>query len=181
MKQRLGDGVEGPGANDFVALRSNIGREELCVPLGIEEPMRTDLRCQRAGKPGVEDVRLAFKPAWLAALSLRVAWRRVAHRIHGELLPSGEDGTLPDDVASLVEGKPHGDGHAEVALPRQTPVQPEVLGPVAVAHVHVARVPLDLGSLGEKGFALVEQAHEPLARREEFERAFALLVELDGV
>ena len=47
--------------------------------------------------------------------------------------------------------------------------------------MHVLGVPVDLGALREQRLALLEQPHEPLARRHELERAVALLVELHRV
>src|SRR5262249_41584183 len=80
-----------------------------------------------------------------------------------------------------VERVPDGERDAEVALAADAPVHLEVLGPVPVAQAHEVRMPADLVALGEERVLLVEEPHEPLARRNELEGAVALLVELDRV
>ncbi len=84
-------------------------------------------------------------------------------------------------VAVGVEGVPDRDRHAEVALPAHAPVERQVLGPVAIANLHEVGMPAHLRTLREERLLLVEQAHEPLARRHQLEGPVALLVELDGV
>src|SRR2546422_4654122 len=98
-----------------------------------------------------------------------------------------QDARLGDDrprvvrAAVAVERVPDGDRRSEEALAADAPVNLEVLGPVAVAQPHEVRVPLDVVALGEERILLVEQAHEPLAGRDELERPVALLVVLDRV
>src|SRR5581483_9065507 len=151
------------------------------VARGIEEPARADLRRERAGEPGVEDVLLADEAARAPALRLVEAGRRVGGRIDGERVRVGDDRTRVVRAPARVERIPDRDRHAEVALAAHAPVDVQVLGPVAVAEPHEVGVPADLVALREERLLLLEEADEPLPRRDELERAVALLVELDRV
>ena len=93
----------------------------------------------------------------------------------------GQDRLLVVASPLGVERVPHRDRHAEVALPADAPVLVQVARPVLVAVLHVARVPRDARALREQRLLVRQQAHEPLARRHQLERAIALLVVLDHV
>ena len=177
MQHGLGDRVEGPGADDLVGLRAHVRGEELRVALGIEEPVRADLRGERAGEPGVEHVGIARVAAGLVALRLHEAGGRLAHRIDGQARGLRQDRVLVVPRSVGEHRVPRRDRHAEVALPRHAPVDAQVLGPVAVARAHELGVPVDRVALLEELLLLIEEAHEPLARGHELERAIALLVE----
>ena len=181
VQERLGDRVEGPGADDLVALGADVGGEELAVARGIETPARADLGGERAREPGVEDVGLADEPVRPTPLLGREPRRHVDRRVDGQRVRGGDDRPLVVGAARAVERVPHRDRHAEVALAAHAPVGVQVLRPVAEPQPHEVGVPADLVALGEELILLVEQAHEPLAARDELERPLALLVELDAV
>ena len=76
---------------------------------------------------------------------------------------------------------PHREGHAEVALPADAPVEVQVLRPVAEAQAHEVRVPGDpLPRLHER-LLVLEDPHEPLPGGDELEGTIALLEELHRV
>ena len=181
VQQALRDRVEGPGADDLVALRAKIRGKQLLVSIRVEPPMRADLRGQRAREPGVEDVGIGREAAGLIALARLEAGRRRRHRVDGQLLLRSDDRVGEVRPFLGVERIPDGDRHAEEALPADAPIELEILRPVAVADAHRFGVPGDLLALLDQRLLLVEQAHEPLARRHQLERLVALLEELDRV
>ena len=151
------------------------------VPVVVGPPVRADLRRHRAGEPGVEDVGITREAARLVSLAGLVAGRHVDGGVDGHRLVVGHDGAPPVGLAVLVERVPDGNRHAEEALPAQAPVEVQVLRPVAVAGGHEGRMPLHLGALREQLVLAVEQPGEPLAGRQELERAIALLEVLHRV
>src|SRR5207302_4227975 len=71
--------------------------------------------------------------------------------------------------------------HAEEALAADAPVAVQAVGPVLVAVPHVLRMPLQFASALDERVAEVDRFDEPLAARDDLERAIALLVELHRV
>ena len=181
VKQPLGDRVERPGANDLVGLWAHVCGKELRVALRIQAPMRADLRRHGTRKPRVKDVGFARKPTRLVALRFVVARCCVGHRIDWQARAIGKNDIVVLRHTLRIEWIPNRDRHTEVTLSTQAPILVQVLGPVAVAVLHVGRMPLDLVALGEHRVPLVDQARKPLARGQVFERAVALFEELHGV
>ena len=121
LEVRAHHGREQPGADDVVPLRAQVEREHLLeqrVGAGARgvAPAAGDLRGERRGGPGVEDVGVADEAAGLAALALGVAGRRVGGGVDGELGLGGHDRAVVDGLAVGVDRVPDRDRHAEEAL-----------------------------------------------------------------
>ena len=100
----------------------------------------------------------------------------------GRLFSSARIGRVEVALPVRLHRVPDREGHAEVALAADAPVELQVLGPVAVAQAHEVGMPGDAVSrLHELRLLVLEDAHEPLARGDELERPVALLVELHRV
>ena len=123
----------------------------------------------------------ARKPPGDLALGLGVARGRVRGGVQGQGLLVGEDRAVEIAFPVRLHRVPHRKGHAEVALAAHAPVELQVLGPVPVAHPHEVGMPGDAVSRLHELRLLVEDADEPLPRRDELEGPVALLVELHGV
>ena len=97
----------------------------------------------------------------------------------------GNDRVVVDRLAVRVESVPQRERDAEEALARDEPVAVESGDPVVVAHLHVARVPVQLGAALEQPLAqqLVAStvADVPLPGGDDLERLVALLEELHRV
>ena len=66
---------EQPGADDVLALRAHVERRDEVPELGVALPAAGELRRERRGRPGVEDVELGLEAAGHAALVGGVARR----------------------------------------------------------------------------------------------------------
>src|SRR6185295_5810599 len=71
--------------------------------------------------------------------------------------------------------------HAEEPLTADAPVAGQAVHPVLVAMPHVFRMPPQLPSAREELLPELHRLDEPLAARDDLQRAVALLVELDRV
>ena len=181
MQHRLGDRVEGPGSDDVMALRANIRWEKACVAILVIDPVGADLRGERAREPGIEDVGVCNESAGLITLGLTEAFGRIRGRVDGHGFGLSHDRILVVQLTFLIERIPDGNRHTKEPLPRETPVEREILGPVAVPGRHVGGMPFDLLALRKQiGFAIQESA-EPLTGREKLEGSISLFVELDGM
>ena len=123
----------------------------------------------------------AEKPPGCSRCLGAIARRHVGRRIHRQRAGLRQDRPRVVALAVRVERVPDRDRHAEIALAADAPVLVQVARPVLVALPHVRRVPDHLGALREQPLAVLEQLHEPLARRHELERPLALLEELHRV
>ena len=99
----------------------------------------------------------------------------------GRLSSGSHDRVLEVALAVRLHRVPDREGHAEVALAADAPVEVQVLRPVLVAQAHEVGVPGDAVPRGQKLLLVREQAHEPLPGGDELERAVALLEELHRV
>ncbi len=164
--------------------RRSSGDDEI-PQLGVALPAAGELRGQRRGRPGVQDVGLGVEAAGHAALLGRVAGRHVGGRVDRQLRRVGHEHAVVVALAVRVERVPERDRHAEEALPGDQPVAGEPADPVLVAHPHELRVPVQLRAVREQliAEALVAGAvaDVPLPRRDDLERSVALLEELHRV
>ncbi len=170
-----------------MALGTLVEGEDLGEQLGVRAlparaPARRDLRGQRGGRPRVHDVRVADEAAGLATLGLVIPRGRLRGRVDRQLLLGRDDPLLPADLALLVHAVPHGDRHAEEALPRDQPVAVEAADPVVVAGPHVGRVEVELAPARPHRLAQVlvttTVADVPLAGGHDLEGLVALLEEV---
>ena len=142
---------EQPGADDVVALRAHVEGEDPIEAVGaVLIPESGDLRGQRRGRPGVEDVGVAGEAARLVALVGAETGRRVGRRVDREIGFVGHERVVVHRLAGLVEAIPHRDRHTEESLARHEPVAVEPLDPVLVAMTHVVRMPDDVVASGDE-------------------------------
>ena len=166
-----------------MALRAQVHREEPPVALGRVESSRVAIcgvsdDVNQVSKTSASAVK---PPGWSRCAS-RVA--RAARRVIGSTGSAASSATIGGREVGRAVGRhrvPDREGHAEVALPADAPVEVQVLRPVAEAQAHEVGVPGDpLPRLDER-LLVLEDPHEPLARGDELERAVALLEELHRV
>ena len=156
MQIGLNDCIERPGANDLVALRTDIHGKQFAVSLGIVGPMTRNLRSQRARGPGIHDIGIADEAVRLASHCLVEAGRRLGERIHRKLTQVRYDGLIVARLPALVQWIPDWKWHAEIALPADAPILIESFDPVFIARSHERRMPLDTRTLLEQSFFLVQ-------------------------
>src|SRR5579883_962616 len=132
--ERLHDGIEGPGANDLMRLRSQRERRHARVQLWLGEQASHDLRGQRGGGPGVHYILFGREVAAAARTGAR---RLPSCWIDRQFLLVGQG-----DLAALP-AVPERERHAKVTLPRDAPVPAEILYPLTIASVHMRWLPLD--------------------------------------
>src|SRR4029450_9993231 len=75
MQRGFNDCIKRPGADDLVALRTDVHWKQFAMPLGIVDPMTCNLWGQRARGPGIHDIRIADKAVRLASCRLVKAGR----------------------------------------------------------------------------------------------------------
>jgi hypothetical protein len=139
---------------------------------------RRSIGKSRRCRSGVSTHREPPGPVPLRLLESR---RDVGQWIDGERFFVGQNRTGVVAFPVFEQGVPHREGHAEVPLAADAPVQLEILRPVAEAKAHEVGVPLHaLAGVDEIALA-VEEAHEPLTGRDELEGTVALFVELHRV
>ncbi len=148
-------------------------------------PVPGDVRGERRSGPGVHHVGVADEAAGHAALRFGEARRARRGRVHRQFGLGGHEHVVVQGQAIGIQPVPDGDRHAEEALAADQPVPVEAVHPVAVAGLHVGRVP---GELVAAPHQLVAQrlvaatvADVPLAGGHDLQRAGAALVELHRV
>ena len=103
----------------------------------------------------------------------------------GQPVGGGEQDAVVVALAVLVERVPDRDRHAEEALARDEPVAGEAVRPVLEAHAHEVGMPRHLAAEADEPLAQLprrgRRCEVPLPRRDDLERAVALLVELHDV
>src|SRR5262249_49841377 len=80
-------------------------------------------------------------------------------------------------IAMLVQSVPEGECHSKIPLSADAPIELQILGPVAISQPHKIRMPLNAIAHLDQPVFLIHQPYEPLARRYEFQRPLALLIE----
>ena len=180
---------EQPGADDVLALRTQVHRVDPAEEVLIGQPARGQLGRQGGGGPGVHDVELADEAAGPAALVLGVAGRDVGGGVHRQLgLVRGQDRVVVD-LAVGAHLVPQREGDAEEALARDQPVVVEAPHPVLIAHAHEVGVELQLaaaleqlvsqvGAGGRVRPLLAAVADVPLAGGDDLQGLVALLEEV---
>src|SRR5262249_12454804 len=177
VQHRLGYRIKRPRSDYFVARGANVGRKQPGVLLGIQDPSGSDLRAHRAGKPGIEYVGLAGESARLIALGFVVpGWNRL-HWIERQRLGWRKYRMVPVRIAMLVQSVPEGECHSKIPLSADAPIELQILGPVAISQPYKIRMPLNAIAHLDQPVFLIHQPYEPLARRYEFQRPLALLIE----
>jgi hypothetical protein len=182
------DRGEQPGADDVVALRTQVHRVHLREQLRVPLPAARELRGEGGGGPGVEDVGVGDEAAGLVPLRLGEARGHVDRRVDRERLDRrGEHGVVVG-LAVLAHRVPDREGHAVEALAGDQPVTGQALDPVAVAGLHVGGMPGQLRAAGDElvaqpalGGVAAAVGEVPLAGGDELERLVAVLVELHRV
>ncbi|CAB4982945.1 unannotated protein [freshwater metagenome] len=179
------DTAEQPGADDLVRLRAHVHGEHPTPEIGVALPAASDLGSEGTGRPGIHDVRVAHEAVRDPALILGVAGGGVAARVDGQVGLGGPEDLVIARIASLIEGVPHRNRHAEEPLARDQPVAVEPADPVLVAHPHVLRMPVELlATLDEavtKHRVTSTIGEVPLTGRDDLQRLIALLKELHRV
>ena len=119
------------------------------------------------------------------ALILGVAGGGVAAWVDGQVGLRGPEDLVVARIASLIEGVPHRNWHAEEPLARDQPVAVEPADPVLVAHPHVLRMPVELLATLDEAVTKLGVASTigevPLTSRDDLQRLIALLKELHRV
>ena len=117
----------------------------------------------------------------MVALVFGVAGGDIVEGIDGESIGGGRDALIEVGLAFVVDLVPEGNGDAEVALAAETPILVQAFDPIEVAGTHELGVPLNLPTLFEECFFLVEEVRIPLGRGDKFEGAIAFFEKADGV
>ena len=179
------DAAEQPGADDLVGLGAHVHGEHSTPEIGVALPTASDLRGEGTGRPGVHDVRVAHESIGDPALILGVAGGGVAARVDGQVGLRGPEDLVVARIASLIEGVPHRNWHAEEPLARDQPVAVEPADPVLVAHPHVLGMPVELLATLDEAVTKLGVASTigevPLTSRDDLQRLIALLKELHRV
>ena len=176
---------EQPCADDVVALRPQVHREYATEQVAVAFPIASDLWCQRRRCPCVHHVGFANETVGLAALRLSETGRHIRRRIDRQRLVAGHEHLVEDRARVGVESIPQRQRHTEVALSADQPVAFQASNPVAVATLHVRRVPGEFAAALDEcvaeAFVAATVTDVPLARGNNFERTLAALVELHRV
>ena len=178
-------GGEQPGADDVVALRTQVEGVDLGEEVLVAAPAAHDLRGQRGGGPGVQHIGVAGEATGNVALGLIETGGRIGGRVHGQLGIRGQERVLVVRVAVGIQRVPDGHRHAEEALAGNQPVAVQARDPVLVARAHEGRVEVDFLAAADQAFAAVlvaaTVADVPLAGGDDLEGLVALFEEVDRV
>ena len=168
-----------------MGLRAHVHREDVRKDGGVVEPAARDLRGQRTRCPCVHDVGVADETTGLAALRLCVSRGDVGTGVDGQLVFGGNERVVVVDRLVGEHGIPQRNRDTEVTLTTDEPVAVQTLDPVLVTVAHVVGMPREFVSASHETGTQVGLASTvadvPLARGDDFERAFTLFEELHRV
>ena len=133
----------------------------------VRQPAAHDLRRHRRGRPGIHHI-LFWREGGIAAgtcfcwllfgwVQRQLLFIRQQHFAAGIAIPDRE-------------------WHTKVALARDAPVPSQVFHPLAIARLHVRRIPGDLLSCCQEILFEVEHADKPLLRDDVLDRRIAAFV-----